>query len=215
MSKYGVFSGPYFPRFRLNTERNSLSIRIQSECGKIRTRKNSVFGHFSCSDKRTKDKYSKSFALSYNECQSEVWPIFKLFVSHNWGLWDISYCPYMRILVRSYESKSRNKIRRKFLVVRERERINCQVWVWRKIWVNVFKNGSGKICGRQPLKILKWYGLWSITSKFLKAVFHKFYLVHSWPIYQFNRMLKKLKKYLKYSIYRFMKYLEKIWTNNV
>ena len=37
-SKYRVFSGPYFPAFRLNTER---------ECGKIRTRKKCVFGHFS------------------------------------------------------------------------------------------------------------------------------------------------------------------------
>ena len=34
MSKYGVYSGPYFPK-----------------CGKIRTRKNSVFGHFSHSVK--------------------------------------------------------------------------------------------------------------------------------------------------------------------
>ena len=32
---------------RLNTERYSVSLRIQSEYGKIRTRKNSVFGHFS------------------------------------------------------------------------------------------------------------------------------------------------------------------------
>ena len=42
--KYGVFSGPYFLAFGLNTERYSISLRIQSECGKIRTRKNSVFG---------------------------------------------------------------------------------------------------------------------------------------------------------------------------
>ena len=28
------FSGPYFPAFRLNTERHGLSFRIQSECGK-------------------------------------------------------------------------------------------------------------------------------------------------------------------------------------
>ena len=27
------------------------------------------------------------------------------------------------------------------------------------IWIKVFKNGSSKICGRQPLKNLKWYGL--------------------------------------------------------
>ena len=33
------FSGPYFPASGLNTERFSLSLRIQSECGKIRTRK--------------------------------------------------------------------------------------------------------------------------------------------------------------------------------
>ena len=47
MSKYGVFSGPYFPVFALNMERYEVSLRIQSECGKIRTRKNSVSGHFS------------------------------------------------------------------------------------------------------------------------------------------------------------------------
>ena len=37
MSKYEVFPGLYFPAFGLNTERY----------GVIRTRKNSVFGHFS------------------------------------------------------------------------------------------------------------------------------------------------------------------------
>ena len=26
-------------------------------------------------------------------------------------------------------------------------------------WDQVFKNGPSKICGRQPLKNLKWYGL--------------------------------------------------------
>ena len=47
MFKYGAFSGPYFSAFGLNTERYEVSLRIQSKCGKIRTRKNSVFGHFS------------------------------------------------------------------------------------------------------------------------------------------------------------------------
>ena len=54
MSKYGVISGPYFPSFGLNTERYFVlnteryfvSLRIQYECGKIRTRKSSIFGHF-------------------------------------------------------------------------------------------------------------------------------------------------------------------------
>ena len=35
MFKYGVLSGPYFLAFRLNTERYEVSLRIQSECGKI------------------------------------------------------------------------------------------------------------------------------------------------------------------------------------
>ena len=48
VSKYGVFSDSYFPAIGLNTEIYSVKLRIQSECGKIRTRKNSVFWHFLC-----------------------------------------------------------------------------------------------------------------------------------------------------------------------
>ena len=33
------FSGPYFPAFGLSTERYSVSLHIQSECGKMPTRK--------------------------------------------------------------------------------------------------------------------------------------------------------------------------------
>ena len=47
MSKYGVFSGPYFPVFGLNAEIYGVNLRIQSEYRKIWTRNNSVFGHFS------------------------------------------------------------------------------------------------------------------------------------------------------------------------
>ena len=39
MSKYRVFSGPYFHAFELNTDRYFLSLRIQSEYGKTQTRK--------------------------------------------------------------------------------------------------------------------------------------------------------------------------------
>ena len=43
------YSGPYFPVFGLNTERYRLSLRIQSECRKLRTRQqtNSEYRHFS------------------------------------------------------------------------------------------------------------------------------------------------------------------------
>ena len=53
-SKYGVFSGPYFSSFGLNTERYCVSLPIQSECRKTRTGKNSVFRHFSSSVKLPK-----------------------------------------------------------------------------------------------------------------------------------------------------------------
>ena len=35
----GSFSGPYFRAFGLNTERYRVSLRIQSKCEKIKTRK--------------------------------------------------------------------------------------------------------------------------------------------------------------------------------
>ena len=40
VSEYGVLSGPYFPVFGMNTEIYAVNHRIQSEFGKIRTRKN-------------------------------------------------------------------------------------------------------------------------------------------------------------------------------
>ena len=42
----GVFSGPYFPVFVLNTEIYAVNLRIQSEYEEIQTRKNSVFRYF-------------------------------------------------------------------------------------------------------------------------------------------------------------------------
>ena len=45
--KYGVFSGPYFPVFGLNTEIFVVNLRIQSEYRKIWIRNNSVVRNFS------------------------------------------------------------------------------------------------------------------------------------------------------------------------
>ena len=46
MSKYGVFSGPYFPLFGLNTVIYSVNLGIQSEYRNIRTKKNSLLDTF-------------------------------------------------------------------------------------------------------------------------------------------------------------------------
>ena len=44
------FSGPSFPAFGLNAKIYGVNLRIESEYRKIRTRQNSVFGHFSRSN---------------------------------------------------------------------------------------------------------------------------------------------------------------------
>ena len=56
MSKYEVFSGPHFLVFGLYTEIYLLNLRIQSEYGKIETRKNSIFRHFSRSNNWAKEQ---------------------------------------------------------------------------------------------------------------------------------------------------------------
>ena len=50
VSKYEVFSGPYFPVSGLNMEIYGVNIRISSKYGKIQTRKNSIFAYFSRSE---------------------------------------------------------------------------------------------------------------------------------------------------------------------
>ena len=57
------FSGPYFPVFELNMEIYSENLCIQSEYRKIRTRKNSVFGHFLCSGCRQGSRGTKDQLL--------------------------------------------------------------------------------------------------------------------------------------------------------
>ena len=51
VSKYGVFSGPYFTVLGLNKNTEIYGVSLQYKYRNIRTRKNSVFGHFSRSVK--------------------------------------------------------------------------------------------------------------------------------------------------------------------
>ena len=59
------------------------------------------------------------------------------------------------------------------------------------IWDKVFKNGLNKICGSQPLTNLKGYDLLK-SSNFLKAVFRKFDLVHSWILCSILHYLSRI-----------------------
>ena len=70
---YGVFSGPYFPVFVLNTEIYAVNLRIQSEYEEIQTRKNSVFRYFHAvlylSKESAKSMWLKNISMN-------LWPIF-------------------------------------------------------------------------------------------------------------------------------------------
>ena len=61
-----------FSRIGPSTEYLSVSPRIQSECGKIWTRKSSVFGHFSCSAGHIKTTVTRDLFLV------------KIVVPHEW-----------------------------------------------------------------------------------------------------------------------------------
>ena len=87
VSKYGVFSSPYFPAFGLNTERYGVSLRIQSECGKIRTRKNSVFRHFSrCEILPEKGSLGTHFFILKYDCYFEP----SGYVMGGWAVLELS-----------------------------------------------------------------------------------------------------------------------------
>ena len=75
MSKYGAFSGPYFPAFGPNTERYEELFRIKSKYGKIRIRKNSVFGQFSHSViiHRIVKRTLKFLQQVFNLCLTILW----------------------------------------------------------------------------------------------------------------------------------------------
>ena len=80
-------SGPYFPVFQLNTDIYFVNLRIQSGNGKIRTRKNSVFGHFTRSDNDTKSNPCFTFSSVNNIIDWNKFYIYKN-DKYNWFSMD-------------------------------------------------------------------------------------------------------------------------------
>ena len=72
VSKYGVFFGPYFPAFRLNTEIYGIDLRIQSEYREVRTRKMSVFGLYSRSAHPTANINTKALETTIFSQNQEI-----------------------------------------------------------------------------------------------------------------------------------------------
>ena len=54
MSVFGIFSGLYFPAFGMNKEIYKVNLRIQSECGKMHTRKTPNTDNFHAVQRWTK-----------------------------------------------------------------------------------------------------------------------------------------------------------------
>ena len=126
-------------------------------------------------------------STKFSEKQTEIFVFYKiwhaLFPSNN----SFDICPFA-LLPTNFVLTNLKSVRQK--AVKAGGQIcwfQCLFWVlWeipqnelfqrRVIWDQIFKNEPRKICGRQYLKNL--------------AVFHKFYLVHSWilcPILPYNR----------------------------
>ena len=89
MSKYGSFSGPCFPVLGLNTEIYRVNLCIQSEYRKIRTSKNSVFGHFSHSDILLK-KFSFFFKTKWLLIKKFKWTLARSNIMTCWNSSGVS-----------------------------------------------------------------------------------------------------------------------------
>ena len=86
------------------------------------------------------------------------------------------YCPVKDII--ETDNRTKFKQRRMILLIFNFPRnfsTDCQYFVGIlylfNIWDKVFKNGSSKICGRQPLKVLRGYGLWSAQQTISPQIF--------------------------------------------
>ena len=88
MCKYGDFSGPYFPIFGLDTKIYRVNVCIQSKYGKIRIRKNSVFGHFSRCEKRN---IQQCLLKAQTSSKLFVKTFLQIFLSFSFDLRDLIY----------------------------------------------------------------------------------------------------------------------------
>ena len=137
------FSVSYFPAFGLNTEKYGVFLRTQSECWKIRTRRNSIFGHFSRSVYA--DFITKWDLCSWNVLQrreSFINQVVRLFYITKQGQWyykvgQVSQCGTIFIAKWEQELQSRStfitKWRRhcnvvQLLRIREEQEANKRNW---------------------------------------------------------------------------------------
>ena len=89
--RFGVISGPYFPVFGLNllTKIYGVNLRIQSEYRKIRTRNNSVFGHFSCRVTISSSYHSRLLVSKSNIWSPKSFFRFWLFENIPFQVWGL------------------------------------------------------------------------------------------------------------------------------
>ena len=74
------YSGPHFPAFGLNTKKYSVSLRIQSECGKMRTRiapnrRFSYTGNWELVKSIVGTKLRRSYVCLHSQAGNRLWQL--------------------------------------------------------------------------------------------------------------------------------------------
>ena len=99
-SKYRVFTGPYFPVFGLNAEIYGVNLRIQSEYGKIRTRKKTPYSDtfhgvtdFTHCFGITIIKVDQVNVVDWNSC----WSLKQIFVTFNWNNFKLNFLTFRNL----------------------------------------------------------------------------------------------------------------------
>ena len=111
LSKYGIFSGSYLPAFGLNMERYGVSRHIQSECGKIRTSKNSVFWHCSPSVSLKQEDYLRKIILLSGRKTSRL---YLCFITKDWtkNFWTLFELPNEGIWIKFAEAVTQSSVKK-------------------------------------------------------------------------------------------------------
>ena len=164
MSKYGGFSGRYFPAFGLNTERWFVSLRIQSECGEIRTRKTSVFRHFSRSEYVLTNWMKTLLILNVILNNIGLKEIYWIKVSKNWILLHVigyTVLPFLiNISIRNINQKAVNLYSKVSAISRKHRQWSVRLIIERKIamlWMDFFQVSVAFLFPNTLGRLILWF----------------------------------------------------------
>ena len=107
----------------------------------------------------TYSKCEEHLARQMQRCQAFLLSLREIFVRTEV---QCSFVPFSRVKFLNFLSFSQfltHKMPHFCIFCARRDESRAQCMKTSQVWVKTFKNGPSKICGRQLLKNLKWYGL--------------------------------------------------------